>query len=256
MAVLPEQLGQPEICDLHPAALVDEDVFRLDVAMDDAFVVGELQGVADLRHDRQGLLGLYVAGPDRLPQVDAVDVLHDEVELAVRRAAEIVDGDDVRMAEPRQRPGLAREPLGKGRIAADLPAAGSSRPRGGPVPFAGPCRPRPCPPRPSSSMISSCGILAATSSTVGGTNPVPADDGGGWVAAVPGSAAGRLSRPASIKHFGQRPGRSAGGNFAAALRAKLRFAHSGILRDRRDGVGFSRFKTRLKPGLRSASTHY
>ena len=31
--------------------------------MDDAFVVGELQRLADLRHDRQGLFGLQPALP-------------------------------------------------------------------------------------------------------------------------------------------------------------------------------------------------
>ena len=76
-------------------------------------------------------------------------------------------------------------------------------------------------------MISNCGNFAATSSTVGGTKPVEADDGGGWVAAVPGSAAGWLSSPASTRHFGQRPA-GAGGDFAAALRAKLRFAHGWV----------------------------
>ena len=45
-----------------------------------AFVMGELQGVADLRHDGQRLLRRHAAGLDRLPQVHAVNVLHDEVE--------------------------------------------------------------------------------------------------------------------------------------------------------------------------------
>ena len=58
--LLTQQLGEAEIGDLHSPAFVDQDVFGLDVAMDDAFVVGELQGVADLRHDRQGLLGVHV----------------------------------------------------------------------------------------------------------------------------------------------------------------------------------------------------
>ena len=57
--LLAEQLGQPEVGDLHPAPLVDEDVLRLDVAMDDPLVVGELQGIANLRHDGQGLLGRH-----------------------------------------------------------------------------------------------------------------------------------------------------------------------------------------------------
>ena len=52
-----DQLGQAEVGDLHPALLVQQDVLRLDVAVDDAVVVGVLEGLADLRHDGQGLLG-------------------------------------------------------------------------------------------------------------------------------------------------------------------------------------------------------
>ena len=51
------QLRQAEVGDLHPALLVEQDVFGLDVAVDHAVVVGVLQGLADLRHDGQGLFG-------------------------------------------------------------------------------------------------------------------------------------------------------------------------------------------------------
>jgi len=53
------------------------------------------------------------AGPHHLPQVGPVHVLHDEVEVLVR-LAEIVDGDDARVAHPGERPGLAGEPLLEG----------------------------------------------------------------------------------------------------------------------------------------------
>ena len=33
----PEELRQPKIGNLHPALLLDQDVLRFDVAMDDAF---------------------------------------------------------------------------------------------------------------------------------------------------------------------------------------------------------------------------
>ena len=47
----PQNPGQPEVSDLHPALLVDHHVLRLDVAMDDSLVVGELKGFANLRDD-------------------------------------------------------------------------------------------------------------------------------------------------------------------------------------------------------------
>ncbi len=73
------ELGQPEIGDLHPAALIQQDILRLDVAMDHAGIVGVLQGVADLRHDRQGLVGSELARIQQTPQTQTVDELHEEV---------------------------------------------------------------------------------------------------------------------------------------------------------------------------------
>ena len=53
------------------------------------------------------------------PQVHPVNKLHEEVVEAVG-LTEIVDGDDMRMAEHGHRPSLAGKPLGKGRVLADL----------------------------------------------------------------------------------------------------------------------------------------
>ena len=49
------QLRDAEVGDLDPALLVQQHVLRLDVTVDHALVVGVLQGLADLRHDGQGL---------------------------------------------------------------------------------------------------------------------------------------------------------------------------------------------------------
>ena len=97
-----QQLGQAEVGDLHPPALVDQDVFGLDVAMNDAFVVGELQGIADLRHDRQGAsLGVIppacIACRKFTPSTYSMTKKYKPSGLA-----EIVNRDDVRMVEPRQ----------------------------------------------------------------------------------------------------------------------------------------------------------
>jgi len=48
---LSEQSRQTEVGDLDSTAFVDQDVLRLDVTMHDAFVMRELQGLADLRND-------------------------------------------------------------------------------------------------------------------------------------------------------------------------------------------------------------
>ena len=51
----------------------------------------------------------------QLAQVHAVHELHQQV-VKPARLPEVVNGDDVRVVQPRQRLGLAREPLGKLRV--------------------------------------------------------------------------------------------------------------------------------------------
>ena len=75
---------QTEIRHLHAAAAVEQNVFRLDVAMDDALVVGILQCVANLRHDGQRLARGNAPGVQQLPQVHAVHEFHQEVVKRLR----------------------------------------------------------------------------------------------------------------------------------------------------------------------------
>jgi hypothetical protein len=83
----------------HPIAR-DEDVARLDVAMDDPVLVGIREAVADLHHQRQlALEGQILALADHLPQLLPFQVLHDD-EQAPRILAQVVDGDDVGVAQP------------------------------------------------------------------------------------------------------------------------------------------------------------
>jgi hypothetical protein len=97
------------------AAPVEENVLGLDVAVDDAVVVGILERVADLRHDRQRLSRSHAPGIQQLPKVDPVHVLHHKEEQPVR-LAEFMDGDDVRMIEFGQCFGLAGKSVGERRI--------------------------------------------------------------------------------------------------------------------------------------------
>ena len=62
-----QEFGQAEVGDLHPPLLIDQDVLGLDVPMNDPFVMGELQRVADLRHDLERLLRLEFAVADGAP---------------------------------------------------------------------------------------------------------------------------------------------------------------------------------------------
>ena len=94
------ELGDAEVEDLEPAAaLLDHQVGRLDVAVDDVEGVGVGQAVAELleqaqlAHHRGGLLAA-----DPLRQRLAVDVLHGDERLAVL-LADVEDADDVLVLE-------------------------------------------------------------------------------------------------------------------------------------------------------------
>src|SRR5262249_10592983 len=104
--------------DLRPAAPVDENVFGLDVAVNDSLVMRELQCLADLGDNRERFLRLELAVANEGPQVHAVNKLHDEIEENVR-LAEVVDLDDIRVVKAGEGTRRAGETFGNGRMLAD-----------------------------------------------------------------------------------------------------------------------------------------
>ena len=114
-AVAPQHLGDAEVGDFHLAGLVEQQVFRLDVAVDDCMIVRVLQRVADWRHDGQGLFRLQPARAEELAQVHAVNILHQQVKQPVG-LSEVVDRDNVRVTQFCERLGLASEAFGELRI--------------------------------------------------------------------------------------------------------------------------------------------
>ncbi len=97
-----EQLRDAEIQQLRHALRRDQDVVRLQVAMHDQVLVRVVDGRAHRAHQRDPLFGrqspAVAVGVDRF----AVDVLHDEVRRAVRRAPAIEQSRDVRVLQRRQ----------------------------------------------------------------------------------------------------------------------------------------------------------
>ena len=101
-----------EVADLHDhgrASVVvvarhEDQVLRLDVAMDNPARVRVRQARAHLHHHggepRPGQLALHV---EHAPELGAVEVLHREVELAVRLLSEVDDARDVRVIEAARR---------------------------------------------------------------------------------------------------------------------------------------------------------
>ena len=107
-----EALGDPEVGQQHPAVGGDEDVARLDVAVDEAGVVGGVEGGGDARADVDRQLGaqprLHV---EQLAQALAVDELHHDG-LAAAVLEDVVHGDDVGVGQAGDGDGLATEALG------------------------------------------------------------------------------------------------------------------------------------------------
>ncbi len=86
-----------------------QDVVRLDVAVDHAALVGVGQGVGHLHRDRERLgEGQRALQRDALVQVAAVDELAHDERTPIGLAA-VDDGHDARVREQRERAGLALE---------------------------------------------------------------------------------------------------------------------------------------------------
>jgi hypothetical protein len=94
---------------------VEQDVLRLDVAVDHVVAVSVIEGRGDLAGDGQGVgeweLPLAL---EPLPEGVALHVGHD-IEEEVAGAAGIVDREDVGVVEARGELDLAEEPLGADR---------------------------------------------------------------------------------------------------------------------------------------------
>ena len=104
-------LGEAEVEDLDLAVRGHLHVRRLEVAVDDALLVGFLEGLGDLPRDGERLVDRDRSALQALGEVLALDELEDEEELPVR-LLEAVDGGDAGVVERREELRLA---LGSGR---------------------------------------------------------------------------------------------------------------------------------------------
>ncbi len=89
---------QAEIRDLGRAVGGEQDVGRLEVAVDDPALVGGLDGLGYRGHQGGGLAGRLRRARHHLGQAAALDEFHGEVRPAVQ-VADLVDLHDVRMAQ-------------------------------------------------------------------------------------------------------------------------------------------------------------
>jgi len=105
--------GEAEIDEHRPAALGEDDVRRLEVAVDDAACVGVGEGVGHLGGHARGLGRARRRGLRPLGQAGTGEQFgHDE---AVRAGdGHVVDGDDAGVAQLREGAGLAQQLVGVG----------------------------------------------------------------------------------------------------------------------------------------------
>ena len=111
-----EQRGDPEVQQSRVAGLVDQNVGRLDVAVDDEVSVGVRHGIGDLEEQLQAAGDVEPARVGMAVDRLALDVLEDEIRLAGAGHACVEQAGDVRMRQPRQRgafaAGTRRSPAG------------------------------------------------------------------------------------------------------------------------------------------------
>ena len=62
-----EQLCQAEVGNFHSASFINQNIFRLDVAVNNPFFMSELKCIADLSNDCEGIFRSDLTSSNRLP---------------------------------------------------------------------------------------------------------------------------------------------------------------------------------------------
>ena len=106
-----EALGDAKIGEHWAAIFTEQDILRLDVAVDDAAMVGVMQGAGDGPGDVQAFVERQ-AGADVVLQGLAGQILHGQV-VGALVGGDVIDGDDVRVAELGDDPTFVQEALGE-----------------------------------------------------------------------------------------------------------------------------------------------
>ena len=115
-----DELRQAEVDDLDLPFAGEHQVRRLDVAVDDSGAVGFGESLRHLDGNVERVVDGKRSARDALFQSLALVVGHDEIELAVVRLADVVDGADIRVVQGRGRFGFLDESLLRRLVACQL----------------------------------------------------------------------------------------------------------------------------------------
>jgi hypothetical protein len=110
---------QAEIEQLGLAVPGDENIGRLDVAVDDAFGMGSVECVGNLDAEFQHEVDGQRFAVDAVFEGLALEIFHGQKRAAIF-FADVVDGADVGVVQGRGGTGFAAEPIQNGEMAADL----------------------------------------------------------------------------------------------------------------------------------------
>ena len=93
-----DHLRQAEVENLCVSALGDENIGRLDIAVDDPFAMGRIQGVSDLDGQRENHVRVHRTVADAMLERHTVEILHDDERFAFL-LINLMDGADVWVIE-------------------------------------------------------------------------------------------------------------------------------------------------------------
>ena len=110
---------QAEVAEVAVIGRVDEDVPRLDVAMDEAALVRGVEGICDLADEPDRTLPRKLHVVDEAAEIGSRDESGCEVELPIR-LSRCVDREDAGVVDGGGDPRFAQEPLSKGVVTGEL----------------------------------------------------------------------------------------------------------------------------------------
>jgi hypothetical protein len=118
-ALLADSLGEAEVGEEGVVTPADEDVLRLDVAVDQAGLVRRIERLGDRCEDPDRPAGIQLPRHDHVLQVRPSDQPHGD-EHALVAVAGLVDGDDVRVVDVRLELPLAPKALAEQDVVAQV----------------------------------------------------------------------------------------------------------------------------------------
>ena len=98
-------MGQPEVTDFRASLLVEQDIARFDVPMDDAVLVRMGETGADFGDQSRRFAALDRLAVGRMIQRLPRHEFHDDEEDAIH-FAEVIDPDEIRVVQPVPSPWL------------------------------------------------------------------------------------------------------------------------------------------------------